>query len=504
MRSRAYALALLLALPLTAAASAFVDAARAADRAAVIRMLEQGAEVGATAADGATALHWAVYHDDADLVKRLIEAGADVRKSNRYGSTPLSEAAVTGNTEIIARLLKAGADVESPNADGQTALMVVARSGNVAAAKLLLARGAGVDAAERWRDQTPLMWAAAQSQPEMMQLLIRHGARVDARSAVNDWERQMSAEPRAHFRPAGGLTPLLYAARQGCTECARVLVKAKADLDMADPEGVTPMLLAIMNLHFDFARVLLEAGANVNKWDWRGRTPLYAAVDMNTLPRSGWPDRPSLDDTSSLELIRLLLEAGADPDAQLKLNPMWRSIQDDRGKDMLLSIGATPLLRAAKGFDVPAIRLLLAHGADPDLENDGALTPRQIGGITPVMAAAGLGSRGGDSRGRYDTPDTQQRSIAAIQELLAGGANVDAADHHGRTALHGAAAWGWTEVVKFLIERGADPAARDRDGMSALDAALGKMRDGRLAGVNRDPNQGTAALLRGLVSNQEN
>jgi ankyrin repeat protein len=464
-------------------------------------MLEQGSDVNAAGGDGATALHWAVYHDDAELVERLIKAGADVRKSNRYGATPLSEAAVTGNTQVIARLLEAGADVESPNADGQTALMVVARSSNVAAAKLLLDRGADVNAVEKWRNQTALMWAAAQSQPEMMQLLIRRGAKVNARSDVNNWERQMSAEPRAHFRPPGGMTALLFAARQGCVECARVLVKAKADLDMADPEDVTAMLLSIMNLHFDFARVLVEAGANVNKWDWRGRAPLYAAVDMNTLPRSGWPDRPSLDETSSLQLIEMLLDAGADPDAQLKLNPMWRSIQDDRGKDMLLSIGASPLLRAAKGFDVPAIKLLLAHGADPNLANVGAITLRQIGGISPLMAAAGLGSRGGDSRGRYDTPDTQQRSIAAIQALLDGGADINAVDDHGRTALHSAAAWGWTDVVKFLITNKANTAARDRDGMSALDAALGKMRDGRMAGVQRDPQQGAAALLRDIVPN---
>lgn len=497
---------LLIALQSVPAAAAngtpeIVDAARRGDRAAVIGLLRSGADVNAAAGDGTTALHWAVYHEDVDLVKRLIKARANVQKQNRYGATPMSEASVTGNVEILRSLLRAGADVESPNAEGQTALMIVARSSNVAAAKLLLDHGARVNAREMWRQQTPLIWAAGQSQPEMIRLLLKYGADPNARSAVNRWERGVSAEPRVHFRRPGGWTPLLYAARQGCVECVRALIDGGADPDMADPENVTPLLLAIINLHFDVAKLLLERGANPNKWDWRGRTPLYAAVDMNTLPQGGWPDRPSLDRTTPLELIELLLKAGANPNAQLKLYQIGRSMKDDRGRDLMLSIGATPLLRAAKAFDAPAMRLLLKYGADPELANEGLVTPTHIGGITPIMAAAGLGSRSGDARGKYDTPDVQERSIQALQILLAAGADINARDHAGRTALHGAASWGWSKVVQFLVDHNADLFAKDRDGHTPLDAALGKMREGRF-GVGRERPE-TAALLRELMATRQ-
>jgi len=491
----------LLLVQAAVASPPLVDAARSADRETALKLLAKRVDANQASGDGTTALHWAAHWADPQLVRALLKARADVNRANRYGATPLSEAAVTGNTEVLSLLLRAGADVESANADGQTALMIVARSSNVEAAKLLLDHGANVNAREQWREQTALMWAAAQSQPEMLRLLLKHGADPNARSAVNRWERLVSAEPRVHFRKPGGWTALLYAARQGCVECARVLLSAGADPDIADPEDVTPLLLSIINLHFDFARVLVESGANPNKWDWRGRTPLYVAIDMNTLPEGGWPDRPSLDQTTPLELARLLLAKGANPNAQLKLYQIGRSIKDDRGRDLLLSIGATPLLRAAKTFDVPAIELLLAHGAHPNLPNEGGITPAQIGGISPLMAAAGLGSRNGDARGKYDTPDVQDRSIAALKALLAGGADINQADAHGRTALHSAAFWGWPRVVEFLAAHGANLMAEDADGMNPVDAARGKMKEGRLGAPT--PGKGheqTAALLERLMA----
>jgi ankyrin repeat protein len=492
------------AVPASGFGSALLDAARSGDGPAAARLLEQGAAVDEVGPDGTSALHWAVYHEDADLTARLIGMGADVRRANRYAATPMSEAAITGSRALLEMLLDAGANVESANADGQTALMIVARSSHVDAARLLLDRGANVNAAEQWRGQTALMWAAAQSQPAMMRLLAERGADLGARSAVNDWEVMISAEPRAHYRPPGGWTALLYSARQGCLDCAKVLVEAGADIDTADPEGATALLYAIQNWHFDLAKFLVESGANPNKWDWWGRTPLYAAVNMNTLPEGGRPDRPPLDATTAAELIGLLLAAGANPDARLKLYPVHRSVQNDRGRHLMMTTGATSLLRAAHAFDADAIALLLDYDADPNLPNTIGVTTTQIIGITPIMAAAGLGFRRMDDvRGGLAIGGIQERSIAALQRLVAGGAELNARDAGGRTALHGAASMGWKKVAQFLVESGADPHAADADGVTPLGAAQGRMREGRIPGGSWDSaREETAAYLTELTGAQ--
>ncbi len=479
-----------LALAVAGAAAAegsLLDAAKAANSAAALAALDAKADPNLADADGSTPLLWAVHNDDVALVKRLIAAGADVNVKNAYGATAMSEAAVIANTSVLDALLAAGADVDSPNAEGQTALMVVARSSNVAAAELLIKRGANVNAREERKGQTALMWAAAQSQPAMVETLLAHGAEVDARSHVNDWERRVTAEPRQKNMPSGGFTPLLYAARQGCLDCARKLVAAGAAVNGTDPDGITPLLSSLLNAHFDTAKFLLEAGAMVNKWDWWGRTPLYAAVDFNTVPHGGRPDRPSLDDTTSLAMIETLLDAGANPNAQLKLFPPYRSLRMDRGADAIIDIGTTPLLRAARSGDTAAMKLLLERGALVDL-------PQQAG-ATPLMVAVGLGANSIDTRGKFRT---EIDALSAAQVLLDAGADVKASDNSGRTALHAAAALGYNDVVKFLVEHGADIAAKDADGVTPIDAANGKLRGrGRGPGVvHADTSQLLAELAK--------
>jgi len=447
-------------------------AAKSANHAAALHALEQKTDPNVADVDGSTALLWAVHHDDVELVKRLIAAGADVKVQNAYGATPMSEAAILADVAVLDALLRAGADVDSPNADGQTALMVVARTNSVAAADLLIEHGADVNAREQRKGQTALMWATAESQPAMVKTLLAHGADANARSTVYDWERRVTAEPRMKSMPSGGFTPLLYAAREGCLGCARELVAAGAQVNMTDPDGITPLLSALLNAHFDTAKYLLGAGANPHKWDWWGRTPLYAAVDYNTVPHGGRPDRPSLDETTSLQMIEMLLDAGVNVNAQLKLFPPYRSLRMDRGADAIIDIGTTPLLRAARAGDVAAIKLLLKHGALVDLP--------QVSGATPLMVAVGLGANPIDTRGKFRS---QLDALGSAEVLLAAGADVNARDARGRTALHAAAAQGYTDVAKFLVEHGADLKAADNDGVLPVDAALGKLRGGRGPGA---------------------
>ncbi|MGD8340318.1 MAG: ankyrin repeat domain-containing protein [Gammaproteobacteria bacterium] len=494
------------------AASPLVDAASDAEGGTAMALLAAGADANAISEDGTTALHWAAYHDDVELARALIGAGAEVDVTNDYGSTPLAEAAAIGNPGMISLLLEAGADVERTNADGQTALMVVARTNQVEAARLLIEAGADVNRAETWRGQTPLMWAAAQGQPGMIRLLMANGAEPDVRSMANEW-RQVSAESRRMYRPTGGLTPMLFAAREGCAACIEALLEGGADPDFANPKNVTPLIMALDNAHMDAAKVLIEAGANVNKWDWWGRTALWAAVDQNRIPAGGRADRRTPDASLPIEIIELLLAHDANPDLQLKLSPPYRSIVDDRGCDSMLTTGMTPLLLAAKTFDVEAMKVLLEAGANFDLPNQS--------GVLPIAAAAGLGSSSCDPRGygggipHYETADVQQASIAALEVLIDAGADVNVEGpivsstgsrfggrSAGQTALHGAINWGWKDVISFLVENGARLDLTNAEGRTVFESALGGGRRGRGdAAVDQDE---MAAFLRGLCAAQAN
>jgi ankyrin repeat protein len=490
-------LALLVATAALAAASfahaappRLVQALKDGDRATAMALARDAAEATAKEADGTTALHWAVRQSDAEVVDRLLRAGADVNAANRYGVTPLKLAAVNGDADLIEKLLDAGGDGKALGRDGETLLMTAARGGHVDAARLLLERGAEVDAREAWHGQTALMWAAAQGHPEMIRVLVAHGADVHARSNLEEWERQVTSEPRDKWLPPGSLTPLLFAARENCLPCLPVLIEAGADLNATTPDGISAVVLALINGHFDVAGALLEAGTDATLADVSGRTALYAAIDFNTMVKSNRPAPKVLENRlTGLDVARMALERGADVNALLQRLPPYRA-KLDRGNDMMLAGGTTAFLRAAKAGDVPAMKLLLAHGADPTL----APTRSRI---DPLMAAAGLGTAEQDTTGRSKT---QAQAIEAIQLLIDQGLDVNAQAADGQTALHGAAMQGFDDVIRFLVAEGARPNVADRDGFTPLDVALGKAGGFGFTGQEGVVREGTAALLRELMA----
>jgi ankyrin repeat protein len=501
-------LALLLACGSAAARadSPLADAIEAGRRGAALELIDEGADVNAAQGDGTTPLHWATYTLDAELVRALIAHGAKTDVKNGFGSSPLAEAVKAGNAELVATLLKAGADANAANGDGETVLMLAVRSGSVAVAKQLLASGADVNAREAWREQTALMWAADGANAELVRLLIEQGADVTARAAANDWGAQITSEPRAQYRPTGGLTPLLFAARSGCAECVRSIVAAGESVDRPTPDGVTALMLALDNYEFDTANVLLDLGANARYADWWGRTALYLAVDLNTyVPRS--PAYPRSAKATGFDLVRRLLAAGVDVDAQLNHHRPGRGGNSERFTDDLLTVGATPLLRAAITHDHDSMKALIEHGAEVDLPN--------FAGVTPLMAAAGLVVRninfGANRSPNFEEDkEIEAKVIASLEILLAAGADIDArvvdaydrtsrvarpsgfTDREGQTALYSAASRGWTRVVAFMLEHGANADIVDKRGKSPLDVTLTPV------GGRPVPNaEAVAALLRG-------
>jgi len=450
-----------------------------------------GSDVNAQAADGSTALLWASHRNDVAEVKRLIQAGAKVSLANHYGATPMSEAALQGETEVISLLLKAGADANSPNAEGQTALMLVARTGNVEAAKLLVNHGATVDAREKWGQQTALIWAAAESQPQMVKFLLEHHADPNSRAIVRDWQRKVTAEGRPKDMHRGGFTPLLYAARESCIECAQILLSHGADINLPDPDGRTALLIALLNFHWDLAQFLISRHADINAWDFWGETPLYVAVDLNAPQRTGRADLPPIETSSGIDIVALLLKSGANPNVQLKLRPPYRHAIFDRNNSPIFTTGATPLMRAARGADLESMQLLLAHGALVDLPN--------INNVTPLLAAAGAGRGMTTINGHVLS---EQETITAIRLLTDAGANVNAVPKSGETALHSAALRGWSDLVKVLVADGAQLDVPARTGLTPLDFAMARYQPGFLE-PKPNPHAETAALLKQLGATAE-
>ena len=416
---------------IAAAQATLAVAVQRNDRAAIRPLLEKKAGINATQPDGTTALHWATYHDDLDLVTRLLAAGADVQATNRYGVTPLSIAVQNGNAAIIAKYLDAGADANASLPGGETMLMTAARTGKADAVRLLVARGADVHAKEPRRGQTAIMWAAAEGHVEAVQELIKAGA--DFRTPLDS-----------------GFSPLMLAVRQGHIGAVKVLLNAGLDVNepvqvRANPKlpegerpirsGTTPLDLAVANGHFQLASELLDAGADPNS-NRLGYTALHMIVYIRQ-PGIGDNDPgPEGSGTlSSLDFARKLVAKGADVNARITRRV---NLTNTRFHD----IGATPYLQAAMTADAEYMKLLVELGADPSLKN--------AEGSTALMTAAGLGTRSpGEDAG------TEEEVLEAMQVALDHGADINAVDANGETAMHGAAYKNLPRAVKFLADKGA-------------------------------------------------
>jgi ankyrin repeat protein len=428
------------------------DAAEKLDRAKVRALISQRVDVNAPQPDGMTALHWAVYQDDLDLSTLLLRAGANVKAASRYGVTPLSLACTNGNGGIVELLLKAGADANAPLPGGETPLMTAARTGAPAVVKALLSHGARVDAKDDRRGQTALMWAAAEGHAAIVEDLIEAGADVKARLP-------------------SGFTPLLFAVREGRLEVVRTLLKAGADVNETIPAdgarrkgyggglppiGATPLLIAIKNAHFELAAALLDAGANPDA-AVPGYTVLHAITNVRK-PGVGDND-PSPEGSgnlSSIELVKKLVARGANVNARMTRRANLNNTR-------LNEIGATPFMLAANTCDAELMRTLAALGADPLLTN--------TDNTTPLMAAAGLASR---SPG--EDPGTESETVEAVQVALDLGADINAVDKNGETAMHAAAYKNMPKVVKLLAAKGAKIAVWNKDdkfGWTPLAIAVG-------------------------------
>jgi ankyrin repeat protein len=474
------AAAFLAAAAFGAANTPLADVAMKGDMDTLRALIKQHpGDVNAGQPDGSTALLWAAYWNDDAAVDALLAAGANVNTSNREGFTPLSQACTNGNARMVAALLKAGADANAFQAEGQTVLMTAARAGSAEVVKALLDHGGEANNKESWRGQTALMWAAAENHPSVVQVLVEHGADVNLVSSAFDF-REMKPKPGdvpMHF-PRGGFTALMFAARGGFTECARILLDHGADVKAADPDGTSSLLLAIINGHYDTAALLLERKADPNAADSMGRAALFAAVDMRDIYASNRPAPKDDNKVQPLDLIKMLLDHGADVNAKLTKMIPARAVLDF--PDMMMGEGATPFLRAAKSGDVPLMKLLLEHGADPKVVTKA--------GVTALMVAAGMG--------HSNTVRGGEQSMEAMQICLDKGVDINAAtDKTRNTALHAAAGNGNDAIVQFLADHGAKLDLKDNRDRTPRDVALGLKADA----VGVEVHQSTVDLLNKLM-----
>lgn len=464
-----------------------VDAVRRGDAAAVRALIQKKAPVTGAEADGTTALHVAVTHDQLDIVQALLKAGAQPNAVTRYGVTPLALAATNGNAAVVGALLEAGANPNVASPEGETILMDAARSGNLAVVDRLITAGADVNARDVWRGETAVMRAASENHPEVVQRLSAAKADLNVRSKALAYPNVREDFSTMVFTaiPKGGFTALMLAAREGARAAAAALLDAGADPNVTDPEGTTALVIAIINAHYDLAATLIDKGANPNLADSAGMAALYAAVDMqHQAPMINRPLAKPSGKLRAMDVIARLLDHGADPNQGLTTPLLMR--QHEFG-DASLGAGATPLMRAAKAADAPLMTLMLDKGADPN----GAMK----NGTTALMIAANRQGRGAGPI---------QNNLDAIAALLAKGANVNATTTDGATALHQAVGRG-DEIVKFLVEKGAALDLKDKFGRTPLDVANG-VPGGATRGRGGAPPEPppvykeTAALLKELAS----
>jgi cytohesin len=440
---------------------------------AVRGLLKQKADVNVREADGSTPLLWAVHQTNAGLVMLLIDAGADVNAANRYGITPLVEASRLGSTPIIDSLLKAGANPNVKLPDGETPLMSASGAGNLAAVKLFIARGADVNAREGSQNQTALMWAAEQGRGDIIGALISAGADPSVVAAPSKLPRTISGDAGGRMwtdHASGGLTALMFAARQGHVDAIKALADGHADLNYENPDHITALMLAVLNDHSDAADALLQKGASTNDG------ALYEAVvlhNLRTNETAGEATRPRPWHDNALapvDLIAHLLEHGADPNRLATHTIHYDGTGGAGAQGVPTAINESPFARALRAQDVAVIKLMLGKGANPS---------EPIAGSLPLALAMGAGGGRGFAGGFGVAPagfryQGDRAPAAAVSALLAAGADVNAVNDSGETVLHTAAQAGNVPMIRLFAEHGAKLDVQNKAGFTPLDLAMGK------------------------------